>query len=99
MSDSLEMARAHREQVQSMLNAGLAKKADFLQSKVREANDTVSLIQSKYDIDLSKDAFNNVLGNDMKQPVDIKDEGFTGKVANLPEFDVLLETAYADMLP
>lgn len=96
MSDALEMARAHRKQVQSMLNAGMARKADLLQSKVREANDTVSLIQSKYAIDLSKDTYNNVLGNNMKQPVDLKDEGFTGKVEGLPEYDALLETAYAN---
>lgn len=94
MSDSLEMATAHRKQVQSMLNAGLARRADLLQSKVREANDNVALIQSKYDIDLSKDSFNNALGNDMKQPVDLKDEGFTGKVSAIPDYDSLLKTAY-----
>ncbi len=33
MSDSLEMARSHLDQVQSMLNAGMATKADFLRSK------------------------------------------------------------------
>jgi outer membrane protein TolC len=77
-----------------MLNAGLARRADLLQSKVSEANDTVALIKSKYDIELSKDAYNNTLGNDMKQPVDLKDEGFTGKVSGLPDYDVLLKTAY-----
>lgn len=96
MSDSLAMARAHREQVQSMLTAGLARKADLLQSKVREANDNVDLIKARYGIDLAKDAFNNVLGNDMKKPVVLKDEGFTGQVAGLPEYDSLLDTAYAN---
>ncbi|MCX5749921.1 MAG: TolC family protein [Candidatus Saganbacteria bacterium] len=94
MSDSLDMATAHRKQVQSMMNAGLARRADFLQSKVMEADDNVSLIQSKYDIELSKDSFNNVLGNDMKQPVDVKDEGFTGKADGLQDYDTLLKAAY-----
>jgi outer membrane protein TolC len=96
MADSLAMARSHREQVQSMLKAGMATKADLLRSQVQEAQDNVSLIQSKYNIDLSKDAFNNTLGNDMKKPVDLKDEGLTGKVDNIPDYDSLLSTAYAD---
>ncbi|MFA4858558.1 MAG: TolC family protein [Candidatus Margulisiibacteriota bacterium] len=94
MSDALATSKAHREQVQSMLNAGMATKADLLQSKVREANDNVALIQSKYAIDLSKDTFNNVLGVDMQRPVELKDIGFTGKVNNIPEYAVLLSTAY-----
>ncbi|MFA6430810.1 MAG: TolC family protein [Candidatus Margulisiibacteriota bacterium] len=96
MSDSLELSRSHRKQVQSMLNAGMAKKADLLQSMVREANDNVALIQSKYDIDLAKGSFNNALGKDIKQPVELKDEGFTGKLNDLPGFDELLSTAYAN---
>jgi outer membrane protein TolC len=94
MEDSLAMARSHREQVQSMLNAGMVTRADLLRSKVREADSNVDLIQSRYDIDLSRDAYNNVLGNDIKQPVELKDIGFTGKVDNLPEFDALLKMAY-----
>lgn len=96
MVDSLEMARSHRIQVQSMLNAGMVTRADLLQTKVREANAKVSLIKSDYDIDLAKDTFNNTLGNDMQKPVDLKDMGFTGKVDNIPDFDALLSTAYAN---
>ncbi|OGC04966.1 hypothetical protein A2276_03320 [candidate division WOR-1 bacterium RIFOXYA12_FULL_43_27] len=96
MSESLAMAASHRKQVQSMLNAGMSTKADFLRSKVREANASVDLIKSKYDIELSKDAFNNALGYDQTRPVELKDEGFSGIVKNLPEYDVLLKTAYAN---
>ncbi|MCX5751087.1 MAG: TolC family protein [Candidatus Saganbacteria bacterium] len=94
MRDAVTMARSHREQIESMLKAGMSTKADLLRTKVQEADDTVNWIQSKYRIDISKDTFNNALGNDMKQPVDLKDEGFTGKVDNLPEYDLLLETAF-----
>ena len=43
MSDSLEMARSHLNQVQSKFNAGVVTKADLLKSKIREANAIVSL--------------------------------------------------------
>ncbi len=94
IGDSLEMATAHRQQVQSMLNAGLAKKADLLRSKVREANYNVDLIKAKYGIALSNDAFNNVLGNPMGQAVNLKDEGFTGTVKNIPDYAALITAAY-----
>jgi outer membrane protein TolC len=94
MDEALQMATAHRQQVQSMFKAGTVTRADLLRSKVREANANVSLIESRYDIELAKDAFNNALGNNMKQPVDLKEMGFTGKVGNLPDYDSLLSMAY-----
>ncbi|MFA5839485.1 MAG: TolC family protein [Candidatus Margulisiibacteriota bacterium] len=96
MEESLAMANSHLAQVQSMLNAGMATKADYLRSKVRSANANVDLIKSKYNIAISKDAFNNAMGYNQKQSVDLKDEGFSGKVSNLPEYDTLLEIAYVN---
>jgi outer membrane protein TolC len=94
MCESFAMTKSHREQVQSRLNAGMATKSDLLRSKVKEANANVYLIQATYAIDLAKDAFNNALGKNMKNPVDLKEVGFTGEVNNLPDFDTLLVTAY-----
>jgi outer membrane protein TolC len=94
MSDSLEMARSHLNQVQAKYNAGVVTKADLLKSKVREANAIVALTKTKYEIDLAKDRFNTVLGKDLQQPVNLKDEGFSGKVANLPQYDTLLHIAF-----
>jgi outer membrane protein TolC len=96
MKESLDMARSHREQVQSMLNAGMATRADLLRSKVREANAQVALIKARYNVDLAKDAFNNTLGRDMKQLVDLKEEALSGKVAVIREYDALLSAAYAN---
>jgi outer membrane protein TolC len=96
MKESLDMTRSHREQVQSMLNAGMATKADLLRSKVREANAQVALIKARYNVDLAKDAFNNTLGRDIKQPVNLKEEELNGQVAGIRGFDDLLAMAYAN---
>lgn len=94
LEDALTMTTAHRKQVEAMLKAGMATKADLLRSKVKEANSNVDLIQSRYAIAVANDTFNNVLGRDMSQLVDLKDLGFTGKVDNTPEYASLLQLAY-----
>ncbi|MFA5113809.1 MAG: TolC family protein [Candidatus Margulisiibacteriota bacterium] len=93
--ESLQMAQSHQQQVQSMLNAGVVTKADLLRTEVQVANSEVALTQAKNGVELAKDAFNNALGNDLEQPVAIKEEGFTGKIAGLPSYKDLLGQAYA----
>lgn len=94
--ESLQMAQSHQQQVQSMLNAGVVTKADLLRTEVQVANSEVALTQAKNGVELAKDAFNNALGNDLEQPVEIKEEGFTGKIAGLPIYKELLAQAYVN---
>jgi outer membrane protein len=95
-AESLQMAQSHRQQVQSMLNAGVVTKADLLRTEVQVANSEVALTQAKNGVELAKDAFNNALGNDLETPVDLKEEGFTGKASNLPAYKDLLSQAYTN---
>lgn len=94
--DSIEMANSHLKQVQAMVNAGVATRADLLRAEVQVANSDVAMTKAKNALELAKDAFNNALGNDLEQPVALEAEGFTGMAANLPDYKTLLEQALAN---
>ncbi|MBN3032488.1 MAG: TolC family protein [Candidatus Saganbacteria bacterium] len=93
--ESKEMANSHLKQVRTMVSAGVATRADFLRAEVQVANSDVALTKARNALELAKDAFNNVLGNDLEQPVELEEEGFAGEVANLPEYKTLLSQAFA----
>jgi TolC family type I secretion outer membrane protein len=92
--ESREMAQSHLNQVRTMVAAGVATQADLLRAKVQMANSEVVLTQAKNGLDIARDAFNNALGNDLEEEVKLKEEGFTGKVAAMPEYKNLLALSY-----
>ena len=92
--ESKEMAQSHLNQIKTMLSAGVATQADFLRTEVQLANSDVTLTRAKNGLELARDAFNNALGNDLEQAVILEEDGFTGKVASLPEYKNLLEQSF-----
>ncbi len=67
--ESLDMAKSHLDQVNAMYAAGTATKADVLRSEVQVAAMELQLKRSANALALAKDAFNNVLGQDLDSPV------------------------------
>lgn len=94
--ESKDMANSHLKQVRAMVNAGVATRADLLRAEVQVANSDVALTKARNALELARDAFNNALGNDLEQPVELEEEGFTGTVAGLPEYKTLLAQAFAN---
>jgi len=68
-SDTFDMSKSHLRQVRAMLDAGTATRADELRIEVQVANNEVGLMKADNSLILAKDAFNNILGRDLEEPV------------------------------
>ena len=91
--ESKEMAHSHLNQVSSMLSAGVATQADVLRNEVQDLNADVALTHAKNGLELAKDAFNNALGRDLEEPVELTEEEFSEKVGQIPSYPDLLKDA------
>lgn len=92
--ESRDMADSHKEQIDSMLNAGVSTRADLLRAEVQLANSEVNVTRTQNALDLAKDAFNNALGRSLEDPVELADTSLTGQVAGIPGYPTLLSTAW-----
>jgi outer membrane protein len=92
--ESKQMADSHYNQVNSMVKAGVATRADLLRASVQQANSEVGLTRAKNGLELAKDAFNNALGKGLEEPVDLDEVGSVGAVAKLPEYRSVLDKSY-----
>ncbi|MFH1709751.1 MAG: TolC family protein [bacterium] len=79
-NESLDMAMSHLDQVKAMYAAGTATKADVLRVEVQVANMELSLAKSNNTLALAKDAFNNVLGRELEEPVDLSEKEIAQKI-------------------
>ena len=91
--ESKEMAESHLNQIKMLLAAGVSTRADQLRAEVQLANSEVGLTKAKNSLELAKDAFNNSLGRELEQEVDLKDEGFTGTLLMIPDYKEILRLA------
>lgn len=91
--DSLQMAKSHQVQVESMLNSGVATKADLLRTEVQVANSEVALTKAKNAFELAKSSFNTVLGRNLDEKVELMEEA-AASLPRLPENEFLLKTAF-----
>src|SRR3989339_404226 len=91
--ESKEMAESHLNQIKMLLAAGVSTRADQLRAEVQLANSEVGLTKAKNYLELAKDAFNNSLGRELEQEVDLKDEGFTGTLLMIPDYKEILRLA------
>ena len=91
--DSLRLARSHLSQVESLLKSGVATRADLLRSEVQVANSEVSLTRARNVFELSKNSFNNVLGRQLDEKVEIVDEVIEKSNA-LPDYQGLKQSAF-----
>jgi outer membrane protein len=91
--DSLALANSHLNQVQAMLDSGVATKADLLRAEVQVANSELALTRARNNFELAKDSFNNVLGNKIDEPVTVA-EVPPAAIPALPDYQTLLKSAY-----
>lgn len=75
--ESVDMAQAHLDQVQAMLNVGMAVKSDLLRSQVALLSARQGLIKAGNAAELAKASFNNVIGRPLDDPIDVADTDFS----------------------
>jgi len=89
--ESVDMAQAHVDQVSAMLNVGMAVKSDLLRSQVALLSAKQSLIKARNSAELAKASFNNTIGRQIEEPIDIADADFSS-------FDKSENRTYAQLL-
>src|SRR3989339_350335 len=94
--ESKAMADSHYSQVKSMLNAGVATRADLLRAEVQQANSEVTLTRAGNGLEIAKDAFNNALGRELENEVRLEEEGFSSAAVKLPDYQQILGQAYSN---
>jgi outer membrane protein len=91
-NESLDMANSHLNQVKAMYAAGTATKADVLRVEVQVADMELSLTKADNALALAKDAFNNVLGKGLDEPVNLSDKEIAQKLVKpVPYSECLAE--------
>ena len=75
-NESVDMAQAHLDEVNAMLQAGMSTKADYLRSEVSLFNSRQGLIKTKNALDIANATFNNAVGRDIDTPVSIAQSEF-----------------------
>jgi len=93
-NESLNMAKSHLDQVKVMFDAGTVTKADVLQSEVQVANAEINLTKAKSALEIAKNSFNNVLGRNLNEKVDISEEEFIIEEFTAPRYEEFLREAY-----
>lgn len=91
--ESKQMAQSHLAQVKTMYAAGATTQTDLLRSDVQVANAEVTLTRANTQLELARDSFNNVLGRDVEEKVNLTEEGFGEVIENIPEYKQLLQLA------
>ncbi|OGC04601.1 hypothetical protein A3H38_02925 [candidate division WOR-1 bacterium RIFCSPLOWO2_02_FULL_46_20] len=94
--ESKQMAESHLAQVRTMYAAGAAAQTDLLRSDVQVANAEVTLTRATNQLGLVRDSFNNVLGRDLEEEVNLTEEGFGKTIDDIPGYKQLLQLAEAN---
>ncbi|MDI6732054.1 MAG: TolC family protein, partial [Candidatus Margulisbacteria bacterium] len=91
--DTLKTAQTHYDQVNTMLNNGVAPLADLLRAEVRVSNAEIALTKAYNTFENAKNAYNNALGIDLNATVEVGEKYEVPKI-QAPDLAVLLDTAY-----
>lgn len=75
-NESVDMAQAHLDEVNAMLQAGMSTKADYLRSEVSLYNSRQGLIKTRNAFEIANASFNNAIGRDIETPVSIAQSDF-----------------------
>lgn len=67
--ESVEMAKTHLNQVETLLRVGMATRAEVLRIEVQLAQAEMVLTKAKQGLEISRNHFNNTLGRDLDVPV------------------------------
>lgn len=92
--ESLEMAKTHLRQVETMVKSGVATKADLLRAEVQVANSEANLVKTRTSLEMARSVFNKLLGFKLDGPVSISEEAEV-ELGELPEYQKLLNEALA----
>jgi len=92
--ESLDLANSHLDQVKAMYNAGISTKADVLRSEVQAANSEQTLTKASNALELSKGAFNNILGRGLDEPVELAEKEFANESVALTSYAELTDLAF-----
>jgi outer membrane protein len=91
---AIEMALDHLKRTNAMLKVGISTKADVLRNEVQVANAQLGLTKAKQALEIAKSDFNNTLGNDLEETVDIQEIGYSSNEAASYDYNALVEIAY-----
>ncbi|MFA6549403.1 MAG: TolC family protein [Candidatus Margulisiibacteriota bacterium] len=92
--ESRQMADSHFKQINAMLAAGTASKADLLRTEVQVENYDLGLIKTHNALELARAYFNNALGVNLEEKVSLIESELTGTVAHVPTYKELLDIAF-----
>jgi len=92
--ESLDLANSHLEQVKAMYSAGISTKADVLRSEVQAANSEQTLTKAGNALELSKGAFNNILGRGLDEQVELAEKEFANESVALKSYAELTDLAF-----
>lgn len=91
---AVEMASNHLKRTNAMLGVGMSTKADVLRNEVQVANAELELTKARQALELAKNNFNNTLGNDLEDPVDIQVIEYSTVEAAAYDYNSLVKIAY-----
>jgi outer membrane protein TolC len=93
---SVKMAKSHLEHIRALLNVGMSTRADRLRGEVQLANAEVGLTKAKQGLEIAKNHFNNALGRDLGEVVELAEVEYESKDVQVYDYKGLLEIAYED---
>jgi len=94
-AQSVKMAKSHLERIQALISVGMSTRADRLRGEVQLANAEVGLTKARQGLEIAKNYFNNVLGRDLGEPVDLAEVEYGPDGVTVYDYKDLLEIAYA----
>jgi outer membrane protein TolC len=92
--ESRQMADSHLKQINAMLSAGTASKADLLRTEVQVENYDLGLVKTNNALELARAYFNNALGVNLEEKVALIESELTGTVSHIPTYKELLGVAF-----
>ncbi|MFH1361971.1 MAG: TolC family protein, partial [bacterium] len=91
---SVEMADNLLAQANSTQRLGIGTKADVLRAAVQLAKAEMQLTQAKQSVELARNNFNNILGNDLDQVIDLEIINDSLELLTIYDYRELLKIAY-----
>lgn len=93
---SKNMAKSHLDQINALFSAGVSTKADLLRTEVQLANSEVAVTKAMNALEIAKNTFNNAIGSDLGENVDVADIEIVTTISNFPTYDDLIKLAFSN---
>jgi outer membrane protein TolC len=92
--ESVEVTKAHLNQVKTYFNVGSVSRSDLLRAQVSVSENKLRKIKNQSELEIAKIKLNDVLGRDIKELVEIFDYPQETSARSLPTSAELLNLAY-----